>query len=191
MTTKNFARLALCGMVVLGACGNDDAAPSDPLGVSRIAPAIDAVRQELGVEPFFFEINSTADGVNLFIATTATGSSSDGPPNAVIQGRFTDEDGLVLADERLEASGAVFGAGDVEVDPTRILDRIRAELPSSTPLMFVLTAGASDGSSAVVPVVRRVIIESERGGRFAVFVDDAGGIIGTDVLPGDAFVPEE
>lgn len=182
MRTVFVGVLGMVASVLLGACGGDERSASVPmLGIQDIGPAVAALREQQDSEPQFFEINSTADGVNLFIAATRSGSP--GTPDAVIQGRYTPEDGLLLSEELLDASGPIFTFDDLDLDAGRLLGQVVQELENSTPLMFVLTAvtvGTADSSDPVM----RIIVESARGGRLAVFVALDGTILGTEVLEG-------
>lgn len=172
-------RAVVIGVLIsaIAGCGGDQ--ESDPLGIGRIVAAVEAVRDETGTEPRFFEINSTADGVTLFLAASDT--SSDGS-QGVQQARFTDSVGLVLADEVLPASGPTFGVTGWEASPERLTAAVFAELPESTPLMFVMTAPSAGNSAATDEILFRILMESEMGGRLAIFVDSDGRILGTDVL---------
>lgn len=164
-------------LATLGGCGGD--AESDPLGIGLIAPAIEAVREEIGRDPRFFEINSTSDGVTLFLQDPDT--TTDGGAG-VRQVRFTAENGLVVAEDVMPASGAAFGVPDWVVSPEELTAEVFAELPRSEPLMFVMTASVDEASSTTGDIVLRVLMESEMGGRLAVFVDRDGRILGTDVI---------
>lgn len=197
--SAGFGAFLCCGVLV--ACGSSETQVVPALGIDLIEPAIAAVRQAQGVEPAFFEINSTADGVNLFIAASRSGNAET--PDAVIQGRYTSDGGLVLADELLDASGPIFTAINLNLSAESLVGQVVAELKNAIPLMFVLSAATvnapsgggsssegitgdpdSDELLAGQEVVRRVILESERGGRLAVFVDGDGNILGTEVLDG-------
>jgi hypothetical protein len=197
--SAGFGALLCCGVLV--ACGSSETQVVPALGIELIEPAIAAVRQAQGVEPAFFEINSTVDGVNLFIAASRLGDARN--PDAVIQGRYTSDGGLVLAEELLDASGPIFTAANLDLSAERLVGQVVGELENAKPLMFVLSAakvvnpieggdssgGVTSGSDideslADQEVVRRVIMESERGGRLAVFVDGDGNILGTEVLEG-------
>jgi hypothetical protein len=169
-------------MALFVSCANSTPTASPDLGIDDIEAAVEAVRQQLGSEPAFFEINSTAEGVNLFIAVTR--SENTGEPDAVIQGRYTRVDGLVLSAEQLDASGPTFIATDLRLMPDRLVSKVVEELKNSKPLMFVLTAVITSTGTvqAESPVVRRIIMESERGGRLGVFVDQEGTIYGTEIL---------
>lgn len=169
-------RLLAIGVLVLGSCAGG--ADSVPLGIDTIAAAVEAVRAEIDGEPRFYEINSTETGVNLFLQVPQ--DSGESVPG-VVQARYTADEGLVLSDEVLEASGSTFAFPDLDLSSDRLTSTVLAELPESTPRMFVMTA-AGDGSSSTDGVSLRVIMESEMGGRLSVFVDFDGRILGTDVL---------
>lgn len=170
----------VAAVIVLAAtlAGCRSAAEVDPLGIDLIGAAVEAVRTETGSDPRFFEINSTADGVTLFLLVP--GGSTEGP--GVRQARFTAANGLVLSDEVMPAEGATFGPANLELSPEELTAEVFAELPRSEPLMFVMTAAADEPSSATGDIALRVIMESEMGGRLAVFIDGDGRILGTDVL---------
>lgn len=157
----------------LAGCGQKPDSGSDALGIDAIGPAVEAVRAVVGGEPRFFEINTTAEGVNLFIATSR---SSGGALDGVVQARYTPTGGLVLAEDVLEASGSTFSGSDLEVSGSRVTSSVVRELKDSKLLMFVVTAGTDS------EVLFRIIVESERGGRLSVFVSDDGTILGTDVM---------
>lgn len=161
--------------VALAGCGQESG--DDVLGIDAIGQAVEAVRAEVGGEPRFFEINTTADGVNLFIATSR---SSGGVLDGVVQARYTPTGGLVLADDVLEASGSTFAGSDLDVSGSRVTSSVIRELEDSKLLMFVVTAGT--GSE----VLFRIIVESARGGRLSVFVAEDGTILGTDVMESTA-----
>jgi len=188
-TVSIFRAFAAVAVVLLVACnGSDESWAIPSLGIEEIEAAVAAVREQQGSEPQFFEINSTADGVNLFVAVSR--SAESGAPDAVVQGRYTPEGGLVLSAEMLDASGPVFtvddkNLDDLNLDPDLLLGVVVKELENSTPLMFVLTAtNSGDESANISGPVMRVIMESPRGGRLAVFVATDGTILGTEVLEG-------
>lgn len=184
-SARSIFRASTLGVVVsvlLLACGGDSEESLIPtLGIENIQPAVAAVREQRGSEPEFFEINSTAAGVNLFIAVSRSEGSSN--RDAVIQGRYTPEGGLVLSEELLDASGPVFVVGEMTFAPDRLVGQVVKELSGSTPLMFVLTATMPvEGVGTQAAPIRRVIMESSRGGRLAVFVDLDGVILGTEIV---------
>lgn len=171
-------RVAVVGVLAatLLGCGSDT--EDDPLGIGLIGSAVEAVRAETGTDPRFFEIDSTSDGVTLFLL--ASDESTDGP--GVRQARFTAANGLVLSDDVMAASGATFDLADWVVSPEELTSEVFRELPDATPLMFVMTASTDEATSATDGIVLRVLVESEMGGRLAIFIDRDGRILGTDVL---------
>lgn len=183
MSILRAAILGTVASVFLVACGGGGSEGSSvpQLGIENIQLAVEAVREQRGSEPEFFEINSTPAGVNLFIAESRSGDSSN--RDAVIQGRYTPEGGLVLSEELLDASGPVFVLGQMSFDPERLVGQVVAELSGSTALMFVLTApSATEGTGILAAPIMRIIMESSRGGRLAVFVALDGTILGTEVV---------
>ena len=169
--------LLITGLLGVALAGCSQESGGDVLGIDAIGQAVEAVRAEVGGEPRFFEINTTADGVNLFIATSR---SSGGVLDGVVQARYTPTGGLVLADDVLEASGSTFAGSDLDVSGSRVTSSVIRELEDSKLLMFVVTAGT--GSE----VLFRIIVESARGGRLSVFVAEDGTILGTDVMESTA-----
>lgn len=169
--------LLITGLLGFALAGCSQESGGDVLGIDAIGQAVEAVRAEVGGEPRFFEINTTADGVNLFIATSR---SSGGVLDGVVQARYTPTGGLVLAADVLEASGSTFAGSDLDVSGSRVTSSVIRELEDSKLLMFVVTAGT--GSE----VLFRIIVESARGGRLSVFVAEDGTILGTDVMESTA-----
>lgn len=171
-------RVAVVGVLAATLVGCRSETEADPLGIGLIGSAVEAVRAETGTEPRFFEIDSTAEGVTLFVLTPD--ESTEGPD--VRQARFTAENGLVLSDAVMTASGPTFDLVGWASSPEDLTEEVFAELPRSRPLMFVMTASADEATSATGGIVLRVLVESEMGGRLAVFIDRDGRILGTDVL---------
>lgn len=147
------------------ACGGNEGIA---LRVDEIDEAIDAVVRTTGKSPSFFEINATPDLINLFL--------DDGNGNAV---NFVWEDGSLRDEtEVAPADGLAFDAGEM-VFTTDVYARVREELPDSLLRAFTITADGPNGE-----ILNRVVIQSERGGQFAVLVDATGKILGSDPLTG-------
>lgn len=148
----------------LSACGED----SPALRVDEIDDAVDAVVETTGGEASFFEINATPDLINLFL--------DDGRGSAVNfvweNGKLRDETEAASADGKsFDASKMTFAAD--------VYEQVEAELPDSLLRAFTITADGPNGE-----VLHRVVIQSERGGQFAVLVDPTGKILGSDPLTG-------
>lgn len=164
-----------CGAIVTGCSAKPE---SGTLAIDLIDDAIAAVDDHFGSATDFYEINATADGVNLFVSTTG----DDARP-AVVQARYTSADGLVVADEAAPAEGSVFSGSAVDFDPKTIIERAVGQLSSAEPQVFIITA-ASDGSGAIDTSVAtyRLVMESRRGGRLVVFLGRDGTILGSDFV---------
>ncbi|MFM7411591.1 MAG: hypothetical protein ACKO3L_12470 [Actinomycetota bacterium] len=154
--------LSVCAMA---ACGGDDKVA---LHVDEIDDAVGAVSTLTGQPPRFFEINATPDLINLFL--------DDGKGSAVNfvweNGSLRDETEAAVADGRsFDASMMVFSS--------EVCARVEEELPDSLLRAFTITADGPNGE-----VLHRVVVQSERGGQFAVLVDPTGKILGSDPLTG-------
>lgn len=160
-------RLAACVLaswVVLG-CGGDDAVV---LHVEEIDDAVRAITELTGKPANFFEINATPDLINLFL--------DDGKGNAV---NFVWEDGALRDETEVAvADGRAFDATKMSFAPD-VYARVEEELPKSLLRAFTVTADGPNGE-----VLNRVVVQSERGGQFAVLVEADGKILGSDALAG-------
>lgn len=167
-----------CGAMILVAVGCTSGNPSENLAVDSIDDAIAAVDAHFGGPADFYEINATADGVNMFVAT-----SLDGADSGVVQARYTSAKGLVVSDETLPSDGVTFSGAEVEFDPRTIIERAVGQLSSARPRAFIITAASGTaGVSSTVGVQYRLIMESQRGGRLVVFLGSDGSILGSDLL---------
>ena len=161
------ARIALAVFAawsVVG-CGGNDAAV---LRVEEIDDAVRAITTLTGKPANFFEINATPDLINLFL--------DDGKGNAVNfvweDGALRDETEVAAADGRaFDATNMAFGSD--------VYARVEEELPKSLLRAFTITADGPNGE-----VLNRVVLQSERGGQFAVLVEADGKILGSDALTG-------
>lgn len=159
-----FATFVVASALFTACGGSEDIA----LRVDEIDEAVDAVVRTTGKSPSFFEINATPDLINLFL--------DDGNGNAV---NFVWEDGSLRDEtEVAPADGLAFDAGEM-VFTTDVYARVREELPDSLLRAFTITADGPNGE-----ILNRVVIQSERGGQFAVLVDATGKILGSDPLTG-------
>lgn len=168
---------------VVGCSGGDDAADTtlppvticdpdaaEPQGdddlpaVADIAMAIDELAAVLGAPPEFFEINATADLVNLFVAL------NDGTavqPWLYAGGELTSEDAQ-------PASGGTFAAGDLDFDVDRVLAGVRREVPEAILESFYVHG---DGAGNV----QYGILASARcGGGLDVIVSGDGRVVSVD-----------
>lgn len=162
-------RLArLAGVVVavacaLGACGGDDEAGIAVPRADLIEPALAAVADAAGGEPQLVEIAATLEGVDVIV--------EDDPGRGVLY-RY---DGEQLAGplEPRDDARPTFVAADVALDPDRIFDGIRTELPDA---VIVDLAIRSEGEAAVV--IDATVV-SEQGGTLLVLLSPEGVILGS------------
>lgn len=146
-------------------CGGGE---SVELHVDEIDDAVVAVAALTGQSPKFFEINATPDLINLFL--------DDGKGSAI---NFVWKDGSLQDEtEAADADGPSFDASKM-VFSSEVYARVEDELPDSLLRAFTVTADGPNGE-----VLHRVVVQSERGGQFAVLVDPAGKILGSDPLTG-------
>ncbi len=151
-------------LFTVASCGSN----KEALLVSDIDNAVAAVSKVLGKTPEFYEINATPTLVNLF--------ASDGHGNAINfvfeKGKLAQETSVAPADgESFSAQGMVFSSN--------VFHRVHKELPDSILRAFSIIGDNPNGG-----VQYRVVLQSDRGGQLAVFVDPTGKILGTDVMSG-------
>lgn len=132
--------------------------------VADIATAIDELSAVLGAPPEFFEINATADLVNLFVAL------NDGTavqPWLYAAGELTAEDAQ-------PASGGTFAADDIDFDVDTVLSGVRREVPEAILETFYVHG---DGAGNV----QYGILASARcGGGLDVLVSGVGAVLSVD-----------
>ena len=161
---KNLLCVFALAVVVLSGCGSS----KEALSVSDIDNAVEAVAEVLGKTPEFYEINATPTLVNLFAA--------DGKGNAI---NFVFEEGKLAQETSVApAQGESFSAAGMTFS-SKVYKRIQKELPES-----ILRAFSVIGDNPTGGVQYRVVLQSDRGGQLAVFVDPTGKILGTDVMSG-------
>lgn len=150
---------------VLSSCGGGD---SVKLRVDEIDDAVAAVTKVLARPVRFYEINATPDLINLF--------ADDGKGNAV---NFVWQDGKLRNDTEVAAAdGVAFDASKMHFTKS-VYANVSDELADSLLRAFSITADGPKNE-----VLYRVVIQSKRGGQFAVLVDPVGKILGSDPLTG-------
>jgi hypothetical protein len=174
--------VALSGVLLtISSCGKSSSEPETAgLRLDQIEVALDAVEEVAGLNLNLFEVNATTELVNIFVATDLDGvPNDDGLPDAVKRYVFTEKDGLEIDPELVGANGPTFQRSVLDYDPTSILNKVLAELPNSTPQMFVITAaGTAEASTGTVQY--RLLMQSTQGGQMSVVLTNAGEIVGTD-----------
>jgi hypothetical protein len=164
LKSKNLLCVSALAVVALSGCGSS----KEALSVSDIDNAVEAVAEVLGKAPEFYEINATPTLVNLFAA--------DGKGNAI---NFVFEEGKLAQETSVApAQGESFSAAEMTFS-SKVYKRVQKELPES-----ILRAFSVIGDNPTGGVQYRVVLQSDRGGQLAVFVDPTGKILGTDVMSG-------
>jgi len=166
---KPFAAVVLFVAVLIG-CGGDDSADGSTAAVrvADIGPAIEAVEAELGAGQQFFEVNATAQLVNLFVAVD---DATSAVPYIFFDGELQPP-APALAVE----SGFTFTADAVDFDEDSVLDAIADELPDSTIEGFAIEGGEGG-------IVRYLVsARSAQGGVLAVTVAPDGAVLEVDPL---------
>jgi len=156
------ALLVGCG----GESGDGDSAP--PVRIDDIRPAIAAVEAELGAGQQFFEVNATAQLVNVFVAVDDATSAL---PYIYFDGELQPPAPALSVE-----SGFTFGADAVDFDEDTVLDAVADELAESTIEGFAIEGG--DGG-----IVRYLVsTRSAQGGVLAVTVAPDGAVLEVDPL---------
>ena len=168
-------RFALAAAIALGACSSDGgsssatsiprtvtsgvSAGSLPL-VGLVPDAVKALEAKLGAPQQFFEINATAQLINLIVAL------NDGK----VAQPWVYLDGELSSTEGAAATGFTFAGSAVDFDPDKVLARLEAELPESSPDLFFIEGGAGG------TVRYSVAVTSKQGGQLVVVVGPDGAI---------------
>ena len=171
---------ATCGFVLvaaiaLGACSSDggsSAATPAPrtttIGVSTgtlplvglVDDAVKALEAKLGGPQQFFEINATAHLINMIVAL------NDGK----VAQPWVYLDGELSSTEGAAATGFSFAGSALDFDPDKVLSKLQAELPESSPDLFFIEGG--EGGT----VRYSVAVTSKQGGQLVVVVGPDGTV---------------
>jgi hypothetical protein len=142
-----------------------DPAVRNPLPiVDQIPAAIDALEAETGGAVEFFEINATAQFVNLFVALN---DGAVAQPWLYAAGELTSSEGQ-------PASGGTFSGDAVDVDPEVIFDRLLDEVPGITVQSFYIHG---DGAGNLL---YGVLASSEQGGGLDIVLAPNGDVVSVD-----------
>ncbi|MEO1056018.1 MAG: hypothetical protein AAFY28_03810 [Actinomycetota bacterium] len=167
---RAIAVLALC---VVAACAGDDGDGSDGSGVdgppivTELLAAVDAVEDELGAGQEYFEVTSTGQLVNVFVAID---DATAAVPYVYLDGELQDP-----APALEGASGQTFLAADITVEGT-VLDRVDDELPDAT--VDALSVEGSAGAGVRYVIAAR----SAQGGILDIVVAPDGAVLSVDPL---------
>ncbi len=146
----------------LGGCGGGDELPL----VGEIAPAIAAVETELGGPQDYFEVNTTPDVVNVWVAT-------DDAATATVYAYFDGELQPPAAPRDVEG-GETFRAAALDFDPDEILTGIADELDEPSIAQFVVVGGPGGA------VQYSAFVTSSEGGVLDVLLGADGAVLGVD-----------
>lgn len=141
------------------------AVPSTKLPeVELIDDAVAALQAKLGGPQQFFEINATPSLVNLIVALN---DGKVAQPWVYLDGELTSTEGA-------EATGFSFAASALDFDPDKVLSKLQAELPESSPDLFFVEGGEGG-------IVRySVAVTSRQGGQLIVVVGPDGTVQSVD-----------
>ena len=132
--------------------------------VELIDDAVAALQSKLGGPQQFFEINATSNLVNLIVALN---DGNVAQPWVYLDGELTSTEGA-------EASGFSFAASALDFDLDKVLSRLQAELPESSPDLFFVEGGEGG-------IVRySVAVTSPHGGQLIVVVGPDGTVQSVD-----------
>jgi hypothetical protein len=132
--------------------------------VDQIHDAVKALETKLGTPQQFFEINATSKLVNLIVAL------NDGK----VAQPWVYFDGQLSSTEGSSASGFSFPGSALDFDPAKVLSKLQAQLPDSSPDLFFVEGGAGG-------IVRySVAVTSKQGGQLIVVVGPDGTVISVD-----------
>jgi hypothetical protein len=168
-------RFVLAAAIALGSCSSDGGssaatpAPSTtasdasagtlPL-VGLVDDAVNALEAKLGGPQQFFEINATAQLINLIVAL------NDGK----VAQPWVYLDGELSSTEGAAATGFSFARSALDFDPDKVLSKLQAELPESSPDLFFIEGG--EGGT----VRYSVAVTSKQGGQLVVVVGPDGTV---------------
>jgi hypothetical protein len=151
------------GLAAVVGCGGDDAAPTPR--VEWIAPAVEAVEASLGVEPELLEVSANLEHVDVIVR--------DEPGQGVLY-RYDDGELSGPVEPRPDEREP-FVPDDIELDPARIFDGVRAELPTAT---IIDLAIRREGGGVVIDST----LASEAGGLLLVLLAPNGAVLGSQAV---------
>jgi hypothetical protein len=175
---RRLAVVALVAVIVTACRGSGDSSTTEPatsatIGavpssalpeVGLIDDAVAALQTKLGGPQQFFEINATSSLVNLIVALN---DGKVAQPWVYLDGELTSTEGA-------EASGFSFAASALDFDPDKVLSKLEAELPQSSPDLFFIEGGEGG-------IVRySVAVTSRLGGQLIVVVGPDGTVQSVD-----------
>ena len=133
--------------------------------VDQVAAAVDALETELGGPQQFFEINATAQLINLFVALN---NGAVVQPWLYVDGTLTSSEGQAVE------SGGTFTADLLDFDAATIFSKLEAEVPGATIESFYIH-GDSQGH-----VLYGTFVTSSRGGALEIILGADGAVKSVD-----------
>lgn len=156
--------LGVLSVAVVG-CGDDDDGGSDPPLVGEIAPAVEALEDELGRAPEYFEIRATPLLVTLWVSADQRRLAI---PYVYADGELGEPD----AAQRVEPGGFTFVSADaLTFDADHIFDQVTTDLEGTTISEFFILGAANDTERLGATG------ESERGGRLDMVLAPDGEVL--------------
>jgi hypothetical protein len=140
------------------------ASTASPPRVDLIHEAVAALETKLGAPQQYFEINATSKLVNLIVSLN---EDKVAQPWVYLDGELSSAEGQT-------ASGFSFAASALDFDPAKVLTKLQAELPHSSPDLFFVEGGQGG-------IVRySVEVTSSQGGQLVVVVGPDGAVRSVD-----------
>jgi hypothetical protein len=132
--------------------------------VDLIKEAVASLETRLGGPQRFFEINATASLINMIVSLN----------DDELAQPWVYFDGSLSSSDPAEATGFSFAASALDFDPDKVLAKLQAELPQSSPDLFFIEGGEGG-------VVRySVAVTSQQGGQLIVVVGPDGTVQSVD-----------
>jgi len=169
------AGLAILSSLIAGCSADGGGAPSvtettagpivvAPLLIDEIDDALGAISEELGTPLELFEVNATAQLVNVIVAL------NDG----TLAQRWLWFEGEATSRDPEPAQGNTFSPDAIDIDPEAVTSGVAAELADSTPSLFLVEGGPGGA------VRYTVVVTSAVGGQLLVEVSGTGDVIAVD-----------
>lgn len=155
-------RLLLVGALLLSACGGDDGGSAPAPVVDLIPDAIAAVEDFYGGPQEYFEISAGLEKVGIIVAVEG-GTEAE-------QASYDPDGDLEPPVSAGEATGVTFVAAQIDFDPERIFEPLRAELGDPAVIDFAIQGGPNG------TVVYDATIASSAGGVLLVLLGPNGDI---------------
>lgn len=156
------AALAVVASLAVAACGGDADDDAVRPVVDQIDAAMEALAAELDAPPDYFEVNATAQFVNLFVALD---DASQVETYLFVDGELTPPTPPEAAE------GATFVAGAVTFDPDSIFVDVDEQLPGSDVVVFTVVGGPGGA------VRYTATVQSVEGGQLDVTLAADGAVL--------------